>query len=205
MILNGASSPWGTRAPNSSFTTHRTVVYALPLVSSNDEFEEEPIDETFGGNFVGGGAAELMQNNFNSWEMAVEVEFINNDTVGRKGTDGSSINTDHVSDGPNKSKAFYSPDVVVSFGVDKSNNDSMEFIRRSFLITQIPASNYIQIYQFQDDLSLVLVDDLSPNNASILLAYMADFPSDSIELLPVKFVSGLTLQSFGLSTNRKCK
>ena len=57
----------GSRAPQ-PFFGKRTLVYALPLISREDQVLSNPLYEVYGGSFVGGGAAEVMLDRIAKYE-----------------------------------------------------------------------------------------------------------------------------------------
>jgi len=196
VILTGRESPWGARAPLPNFAKS-FLVYALPLVSKEDELYTNPMGGVFGGNFVGGGAAELSNGHMDAWQASMSalelLNALNDEEV--NATDSNNIlpKTEN-----NTTEKVLQKDMEISFD-DKLNN--MEFARRAFLLSEIPAANYIYLHQFQDNPSFLMVE-VNDAGADMVLYLMNDFPNESIEKIPIT-LPNLIIQSLGLSTNRE--
>lgn len=184
VVLTGNSSPWGTRAPSPYFNK-QTSVYALPLVSRSDEMDVDPIEEVYRGNYVGGGALELMGGHVDSWTEEIEKE--KNDFEDENLSD---IPVDH-------SVPFVTPDVEISFG-DPDNN--LSFARRAYLVSEIPASNYLFLHQLSDDPSIILAE-AALGAIRVNIFAIGDFPGNHMTGTDIELPT--TLQSIGMSTNRK--
>lgn len=181
-VLSGHSSPWGTRAPQPQFR-ERSVVYALPLISKEDEMESDPLEEIYGGPYVGGGAAELMNGHVTAWTNAIGT------MEEEKGSSGSDSN--------NEPTPVTIPDVSISFG---GPSEKISFARRSYWVSEIPAANYFHLSQLQDDSSLLLAEIDDTGSGIITYFSEGSFPNNSITSIPLN-IPGLSLQNLGLSSD----
>lgn len=154
------------------------MVYALPLISKDDEMTKYPLEEIYGGSFVGGGAAELLPGHIDSWNDEVQ-EDENEEDEKEEGKD-------------------VQQDVNISFG----DQNDLTFARRAYAISEIPASDYSFIHQLEDDASLILTQTNSAGGVDIVIFAYGDFPKNSLEESPV-LIAGKTLESIGVSSDRK--
>lgn len=97
-----------------------------------------------------------------------------------------------------ENEEFFS-DLEISFDIQ---SDPMAFARRAYVISEIPASEFIFIHQLGDDPSLVLAERTSVGNLDIAVFAYGTFPESSLEKLTVE-VEGKILQDFGISSDRK--
>jgi C-terminal processing protease CtpA/Prc len=160
----------------------------LPLISKEDELSKDPIEEVYGGSFVGGGAAELMPDHIATWTARTEqIE-----------AEQQAANSTNEIDQENNTRSEILSDIDISFG-DQSGN--MAFARRSYVISEIPASEYIFLHQLLDDASLILARKGS-SGAFEMVAFAYDsFPENSVEEIPVE-VAGKLLEKVGVSSDR---
>jgi C-terminal processing protease CtpA/Prc len=160
----------------------------LPLISKEDELSKDPIEEVYGGSFVGGGAAELMPDHIATWTARTEqIE-----------AEQQAANSTNEIDQENNTRSEILSDIEISFG-DQSGN--MAFARRSYVISEIPASEYIFLHQLLDDASLILARKGS-SGAFEMVAFAYDsFPENSVEEIPVE-VAGKLLEKVGVSSDR---
>jgi len=187
VILTGNASPWGTRAP-SPFFDKKTSVYALPLVSYQDELEVDPVEEIYRGSYVGGGALELMGEKMTSWSVALETtETTETNSTVDAGEDDTLINSSRT------------PDIEISFGPD---NDNLSLARRAYGISEIPPDNYLFLHQLKDDPSFIMAKPLPPSGYLVSIFSIGDFPDNKMSERPINFPT-LSLQSLGVSTNRE--
>ena len=187
VVLTGNSSPWGSRAP-SPFFDKNTSVYALPLVSHQDELVVDPVEEIYRGSYVGGGALELMGEKMTSWTVALEAAETNetNNTVdtGENDTVGNSLRTS---------------DIEISFG---HANDNMSLARRAYGVSDIPPDNYLFLHQLKDDASFIVAMPSPSGGYTVSIFSIGNFPNNKMSELPVVFPA-LYLQSLGVSTDRE--
>ena len=120
----------------------------MPLTNNDDEFLQDPYEELYGGNFVGGGAAELMLNRITE---LTESEAQKSPTTSTKDSSKSS-NSDERSEGnetltedTSENEKVFS-DVEISFDIQ---SDPMTFARRAYVISEIPASEYVFIHRIE--------------------------------------------------------
>lgn len=160
----------------------------MPLISKEDELSKDPIEEVYGGSFVGGGAAELMPDHIATWTARTEqIE-----------AEQQAANSTNEIDQENNTRSEILSDIEISFG-DQSGN--MAFARRSYVISEIPASEYIFLHQLLDDASLILARKGS-SGAFEMVAFAYDsFPENSVEEIPVE-VAGKLLEKVGVSSDR---
>ncbi len=203
VILSQNTSPWGTRAP-SPFLSKFKSVFALPLVSKDDEMITNEYEEIYGGSYVGGGASELMASHLNSWvETEEEAESTNNATemsTNETSTITENEGNDDIEElvyGVYTVESTSTSDIDISFG-DASQN--LDFARRAYPISEIPASDYLFLHQLENDASII-VAEVSSGGAIVKAFAIGDFPENSLDELPLE--STLVLQALGVSTNRK--
>jgi len=189
VVLTQNSSPWGTRAPQ-PFFGKRTLVYALPLISKEDEMSRNPYEEVYGGSFVGGGAAELMIDHLNAWNEEVSKLSEQNETA-------TDVEQNEASFEPPPNS--FPSDIEISFG---DQSDTMAFSRRAYVISEIPVGEYIFLHQLIDDASLILCAKSNTGMYEVVTYAFGSFPGNSIEEMPIQFVNK-ELQNFGVSSDRK--
>ncbi len=204
VILSQNTSPWGTRAPSPFFSKLKSV-FALPLVSKEDQMVTNEYEEIYGGSFVGGGASELMVSHLDSWiETEEEAESTNNSTETSMNetstTAEAEVNEtdiDEVVYGVYTVESTSTPDTDISFD---GASENLTFARNAYPISEIPASNYLFLHQLDDDASIIVAEFSS--GRTIMKAFaIGDFPENSLSELPLE--STLVLQALGVSTNRK--
>ena len=89
------------------------------------------------------------------------------------------------------------PDIEISFG---DADDNFSFARRSYIVSEIPASNYLFLHQLPDNPSMVLAE-VTDKGARIDIFGVGDFPDNHMTGTGVEFPT--TLQSIGMSSDRK--
>jgi len=212
ILSSKTSSPWGTRAPG-PFFPKKTNLYSLPLVTKEDQMTVEPMKEMYGGNFVGNGAAELMPAHVSAWTRSTQSDevgkrtrrLLNNDdsnkfnTIGYKELGTNNLRRSEVV--PNNDtnvtcNTTVFTDVPISFG---SSQHPLAFARRAYVMSKIPASDYLYVFQLNDGPSLLVAE--RSEGVNLILFHLGSFPSDSVERIDLK-PEGTILQSIGLSTDR---
>jgi hypothetical protein len=209
VILDGGSSPWGSRAPGPAIAD-LNMIYALPLVSKDDEMTVDPIEELYGGNYVGDGGSELLIQHLQSWEEALlqknrkqkqaqskairelQNDFLFNSTAGNGGDElkGNDMNPVQM--------AKYATDIPISFGPVAD----LSFARRAYSISHIPMSRYILLFQLQDNPSFIVAEiDGLLNIPLISFCQFSSFPDNMVKKIPI-FSSEIFVQDIGLSTDR---
>ena len=100
----------------------------------------------------------------------------------------------------------YPSDKVIDFGkpvVDSDVAERFPFARRAYRMSNIPTANYVSILsQLLDDASFVMMELTAKSKGQIKLMSVGDFPSDSVEEIPINVV-GFDVVSGELSTDRK--
>ena len=197
IILAGNSSPWGARAPSPYFA-ELSNVYALPLISKSDEIRVNPVEEVYGGQFTGGGASELSQNHIKSFTSKIKEMLSAGSRKKRALQDEASASSVDSGYGyENLTAPIITPDIQISFG---DPSDNISFARRAYLMSNIPTSLYIRVYQLLDDPALVTAEIKGDGSAVITIFTMGTFPDDSTTKVEVPVPAAL--QDVGLSTNR---
>ena len=189
-IVTDVQSPWGTRGPSPHFPKHLSV-FALPLVSDNEE--RGPLTTTKGP-FGGGGAGELWVDNILALEQFLDAADEQAETPTRR--------LDEAAESSEKEKA--APSDVAGTMAKASTSDKpkpsefpkdreiefgpshdLSFARKAYRIGNIPPGEYSTILcQPIDDPSLALLEKVDGKTA-IKIFSVGDFPSDSIEPMPV--------------------
>jgi len=195
VVLTNNWSPWGTRAPQPYFAK-TSVVYALPLIAKGDEMIKNPVEEMYGGSFVGGGAAELMADHQAVWIDALTQNYADVNSTNSTVPDDTNSSSTASDDGKTTK---YPTDVEISFG---EQSDDMVFARRAYIISEIPASDYFFIHQLPDDPSIILGEKTGSGSAQISVYAIGTFPQNSMDSMPI-VISGLYLQNVGISSDRK--
>ncbi len=156
-------------------------MYALPLISREDQVLSNPLYEVYGGSFVGGGAAEVMLDRIAKYEEL-----------------GKNITDEDKSESEKDDNIILS-DLEISFG---DSSDSIGFASRAYLISEIPASEYVYIHQLLDDASLILAERNDASTLEITVFAIGSFPNNSMERILVQ-VPGKRLNNIGVSSDRK--
>lgn len=136
--------------------------------------QEYPLEEMFGGSFVGGGAAELISDRLEAMDnLNHDVENITKEEENKE-------------------------DVQISFG-DKGDTT---LPMRSYVLSEIPAGDYYFLHQVEDDPSLVLTQRSNDETIDVTIFAYGEFPDNSITQTTIE-VEGKSLQSLGVSTDRR--
>ena len=180
VILSRNSSPWGTRAPQPFFGKN-TLVYALPLTTTEDEGIINPLYDVFRGSFVGGGASELIS------DRLVKISQEMDDKI-------------NITSSESQNQEDSAPlDLEINFG---DQTDEMAFARRAYVISEIPPLEYVFIHQLSDDASLILAMKNSDGTLNLAVFAYGSFPQNSLKEVSID-VPGKSLNDIGISSDRE--
>lgn len=158
----------------------------MPLINVAGEQLNNPLYEVYGGSFIGGGAAELMINRFANFQSSQGITNATGETESQ---------SDESSEGNDK----FSSDLEIAFG---DQSDPMAFARRAYIISEIPASEYVYIHQLLDDASLILVYRNKAGTLDVAVFAYGSFPENKMEQMVVT-IEGKVLQGIGISSDRQ--
>ena len=169
IILEGATSPWGTRAPSPRFDG-KSCVHILPLQSLEDAIENNEVNAYVRASFGGGGVSEVAAGRIQELKSMMEsmndVSMIENEPE-EAVDNGTSNDTE---------EQLYVIDTPISFA--EKNDASFRFARTAYRIDSIPAGSYAEIVcQLADDPSLLIVTQ-SDDDLKLSLLATVDYPSD---------------------------
>mmetsp|Transcript_31117 Transcript_31117/g.63647 ORF Transcript_31117/g.63647 Transcript_31117/m.63647 type:complete len:832 (-) Transcript_31117:183-2678(-) len=218
VVLSGASSPWGTRAPSPSFSGEK-YVYTLPLQSLKDSLSFNEVNAFIRAPYGGGGAMEVSMEGIKELDLILELmasspaigPIDGNQTVLNSATSTALLDQSNLSSENDVENFDNKPtnsteasddghqfivDTPISFGPEK--DVGLSFARTSFRIDSIPSGDYVLLVsQLLNDPSLVVVSS-TPSGFVVNIFATSDYPSDGIESVSVE---GASLDFIELSTD----